>query len=272
VSDASKASDRLKSGLCQGVCREETELNRAITPASRYSFPLAPTQCIVDKMRHPTRTSLSRRQAQKQPRQQLDSELPLDVEIANRLIREIIALKLQPGSWLREQEIAERFGVSRSPVREALRHIAKQGFVEMHPWRGAQLVELSGETTVHVFDMLEALYGVVAKHAAQSMPDEQLPKLRSYLKLVDQVAKTGVTMQERVRLSFEIGRFIGKWGTTTKTYEVFTHVGNLAMWQHRFMQTEDVFARRSKGSSLCDGVRYRNARFGARRMGRARDR
>jgi GntR family transcriptional regulator, rspAB operon transcriptional repressor len=176
----------------------------------------------------------------------LGANLPLDVAIAHRLIREIIGLKLQPGSWLREQEIAERFGVSRSPVREALRHIAKQGFVEMHPWRGAQLVELSGETTVHVFDMLEAMYGVVAKHAAQSMPGDKLPKLRGYLKLVDQAAKPGVSMQERVGLSFEIGRYIGKWGTTAKTYEVFTHVGNLAMWQHRFMQTEDVFARRSK--------------------------
>lgn len=176
----------------------------------------------------------------------LTANLPLDVAIAHRLIREIIGLKLQPGSWLREQEIAERFGVSRSPVREALRHIAKQGFVEMHPWRGAQLVELSGETTAHVFDMLEAMYGVVAKHAAQSMPRDKLNKLRSYLKHVDQAAKPGVSMQERVGLSFEIGRYIGKWGTSAKTYEVFTHVGNLAMWQHRFMQTEDVFARRSK--------------------------
>jgi|JI6StandDraft_1071083.scaffolds.fasta_scaffold00185_18 GntR family transcriptional regulator, rspAB operon transcriptional repressor len=191
---------------------------------------------------------MPKRQAEPHPpdkRAQFDSNLPLDVEIANRLIREIIGLKLAPGSWLREQEIAARFGVSRSPVREALRHIAKQGFVEMHPWRGAQLVELSGETTVHVFDMLEALYGVVAKHAAQSMPAERLPKLHAYLKLAEQVAKPGVTMQERVRLSFEVGRYIGKWGTTAKTYEVFTHVGNLAMWQHRFMQTEDVFARRS---------------------------
>lgn len=174
------------------------------------------------------------------------AELPLDVEIAHRLIREIIALEHTPGSWLREQEIAKRFGVSRSPVREALRHINKQGFVEIHPWRGAQLVELSEETTVHVFDMLEALYGVVARHAAQSMPAEKILRLKDFEKVLEKVARPGVAMQERVSRSFEIGRYIGKWGTTAKTYEVFTHVGNLAMWQHRFMQTEDVFARRSK--------------------------
>lgn len=173
-------------------------------------------------------------------------ELPLDVVVAHRLIREIIALKHLPGSWLREQEIAERFNISRSPVREALRHIAKQGFLEMHPWRGAQIVELSEETTVHVFDMLEALYGVVARHAAQRMPAEKIEHLKDFHPRMEKVAKPGVTMQERVSLSFEVGRYIGKWGTTEKSYEVFTHVGNLAMWQHRFMQTEDVFARRSK--------------------------
>jgi DNA-binding GntR family transcriptional regulator len=191
---------------------------------------------------------MPKRQAEPHPpdkRAQFDSNLPLDVEIANRLIREIIGLKLAPGSWLREQEIAARFGVSRSPVREALRHIAKQGFVEMHPWRGAQLVELSGETTVHVFDMLEALYGVVAKHAAQSMPAERLPQVTCLSEARRTSREAGRDDAGTRALSFEVGRYIGKWGTTAKTYEVFTHVGNLAMWQHRFMQTEDVFARRS---------------------------
>jgi DNA-binding GntR family transcriptional regulator len=195
--------------------------------------------------------------------EQAKSELPLDVEIANRLVREIIALKHVPGAWLREQEIAERFNVSRSPVREALRHIAKQGFVQMHPWRGAQIVELSSETTAHVFDMLEALYGVVARHAAQSMPAEKLPELWRFLKRGEKVSKPGAPVQERVALSFEVGRYIGKWGTTAKTYEVFTHVGNLAMWQHRFMQTEDIFARRSM-EIHCVMVSAIEARDGAR--------
>lgn len=191
---------------------------------------------------------MTRRQGQARQtgsRQQPNTKLPLDVEIANRLIREIIALKHAPGTWLREQEIAERFAVSRSPVREALRHIAKQGFVQMHPWRGARILELSNETTAHILDMLEALYGVVARHAARSMPAEKIPQLRAFLARGSEVVAPGVSMEDRVALSFEIGRFIGKWGTTPKTYEVFTHVGNLAMWQHRFMRTADVFARRS---------------------------
>lgn len=171
--------------------------------------------------------------------------LPLDVEISHKLIREIIAQEHEPGAWLREQDIAERFGVSRSPVREALRHVAKAGFVQMHPWRGAQIVELSEETTHQIFDLLEVLYGVVARLAALHMPEERMAKLRDFLAVGDKIASPGRTRKERVAFSFEFGRYIGKWGSERKTYEVFTHVGNLAMWQHRFMETEDVFAMRS---------------------------
>lgn len=175
----------------------------------------------------------------------LDSDLPLDVQISHQLIREIIGMEHPPGSWLREQDIAERFGVSRSPVREALRHVAKAGFLQMHPWRGAQVVELSEETTRQIFDMLEALYGVVARLAAKSMPDDKIAKLKEMLARASVLAKPGHTRQQRTDFSFEFGRLIGKWGAEPTTYEMFTQVGNLAMWQHRFMQTEDEFARRS---------------------------
>lgn len=189
--------------------------------------------------------------------------MTLDVDIAHKLIREIIATEHLPGSWLREQDIAERFNVSRSPVRDALRHVAKAGFVVMHPWRGAQVVELSEETTRQIFDLLESLYGVVARLAAQTMPVEKMQRLQEYLVRGDVIAGPGHTRQDRVAFSFELGRYIGKWGCEPKTYEVFTHVGNLAMWQHRFMETEDVFARRSMEihhvlvSSICarDGAK-----------------
>ncbi|HPG05211.1 MAG TPA: hypothetical protein PLB34_19235, partial [Rhodoblastus sp.] len=60
-----------------------------------------------------TRNAMSRRRATPEPErtpEKLGQDLPLDVEIANRLIREIVALKYPAGAWLREQEIAERFG------------------------------------------------------------------------------------------------------------------------------------------------------------------
>lgn len=171
--------------------------------------------------------------------------MPLDVEISGRLIREIIELQHPPGTWLREQEIAERFKVSRSPVREALRHVAKAGFVEMHPWRGAQVVELSEETTRQILDMLEALYGVIARCAARTMPPERIETLAAMFEKGVYVGEPRHTREERVAFSFEIGRFIGRWGAEPKTREVFNHIASLARWQHRFMQTEDVFAQRS---------------------------
>lgn len=59
------------------------------------------------------------------------------------LKREILDLKLEPGKMLSESDICERFGVSRTPVRDALRLLQEQGFVETIPYRGTYVTLLS---------------------------------------------------------------------------------------------------------------------------------
>lgn len=68
--------------------------------------------------------------------------LPLDAAIANALLNDILDRRYPAGAWIREQDIADRFKVSRSPVREALRQVASLGFVVVRPWRGAQVIKL----------------------------------------------------------------------------------------------------------------------------------
>ena len=59
------------------------------------------------------------------------------------LKREMLDLKLEPGRMLSENEICERFGVSRTPVREAMRLLQEQGFVENVPYKGIRVTLLS---------------------------------------------------------------------------------------------------------------------------------
>ena len=59
------------------------------------------------------------------------------------LKREILDLKLEPGKLISENDICERFGVSRTPVRDALRLLQEQGFVETIPYRGTYVTLLS---------------------------------------------------------------------------------------------------------------------------------
>lgn len=177
--------------------------------------------------------------------QEPDSPLPLDVDVANRLIREIISEVHPPGSWLREQEIAERFQVSRSPVREALRHVAKAGFIAMHPWRGAQVIELTRAETSDVFDVLEAIYAIVARSAAQRISDDKFAILRRHLEEGEKLIQPGQTREDRVAWSFTLGRLIARWGASRTTHDMIVQAGNLAMWQHRFMQADDKHSARS---------------------------
>ena len=101
------------------------------------------------------------------------------VDKACQVIREAIRSGQYPGgSWIREVAVAERAAVSRTSVRQALNVLAAEGFVELHPNRGAMVIEWSSENLLQVFDlrvMLEA-YGceLAASHAsAQDVADLQ---------------------------------------------------------------------------------------------------
>jgi DNA-binding GntR family transcriptional regulator len=93
------------------------------------------------------------------------------VDKACQVIREAIRSGQYPGgSWIREVAVAERAAVSRTSVRQALNVLAAEGFVDLHPNRGAMVIEWSSENLLQVFDlrvMLEA-YGceLAASHAS----------------------------------------------------------------------------------------------------------
>ena len=79
--------------------------------------------------------------------------LPLRDVVFNTLRDEILYGKLKPGERLMEIAISERLGVSRTPVREAIRRLEQEGLVDMFPRRGAQV---SGVTEKRLADALEA--------------------------------------------------------------------------------------------------------------------
>jgi DNA-binding GntR family transcriptional regulator len=83
------------------------------------------------------------------------------------LHREILTGKRRPGARLREEEIAETFGVSRTPVREALRRLSSDGLVELVPHRGAEVVRWAVDDVEELFDLRCLLEGHAARRAAE---------------------------------------------------------------------------------------------------------
>ncbi len=97
----------------------------------------------------------------------------------DELRREIIAGRFQPGERLFEDQLAQELDVSRNPVREALQALAAEGFVELEPRRGARVADVSRRRAEELFEVREALEGLVARLAARRRTAEQLARLEA---------------------------------------------------------------------------------------------
>lgn len=88
------------------------------------------------------------------------------------LEEDIISGRLRPGQRLDEAGMAERFGVSRTPIREAFNQLAASGLVEIKPRRGAFVVLLGPRELIESFELMAELEAACGRLAAQRMSDE----------------------------------------------------------------------------------------------------
>jgi DNA-binding GntR family transcriptional regulator len=90
-------------------------------------------------------------------------------EIRQRLAEDIVHGRLAPGTPLEEIELARAFGVSRTPVREAIRQLEAEGFAHARPRRGAVVATISSERLQEMFVVMADLEALCAHHAATLM-------------------------------------------------------------------------------------------------------
>ena len=100
-------------------------------------------------------------------------------ELRRQLADDIITGRVAPGQRLDEHELAERFGVSRTPVREALRHLAAIGLAAPGPNRSMYAAAISPDTRTELFEVMAELEGVCARLAAQRMSVAERRQLES---------------------------------------------------------------------------------------------
>ena len=102
---------------------------------------------------------------------------PLRVAVRDEIRQRIIVGSLAQGERIFEDQLAQDLGVSRNPVREALQTLAREGFVEIEPRRGARVMVLSDTRATELFQVREPLEGLVAALAAERRTDAQLGDL-----------------------------------------------------------------------------------------------
>jgi len=91
----------------------------------------------------------------------------------------IVEGELAPGSRIPERVLCERYGVSRTPLREALKVLASEGLIELLPNRGARVVVLTAAGVEEMFEVMAALEGLAGELAAARVTEPDLAELRA---------------------------------------------------------------------------------------------
>ena len=105
--------------------------------------------------------------------------------IAERLHAAILANEFKPGDWLRQEQLAQQFGVSQTPVREALQDLVGEGVVERVPYRGIRVIEFTLTDLRDLYACRAFMEGIAARSAAQHITRQEIAELR---RIVDDMA------------------------------------------------------------------------------------
>jgi len=121
--------------------------------------------------------------------------------VAERLRQRIFDRDLAPGSWIDELKIAEAYGISRTPLREALKVLAAEGLVTMKVRRGAYVTEVSERDLSDVYYLLSLLESDAASVVANTATAAQIEELQA---LHSELEAAASPEQQDRELFFEI--------------------------------------------------------------------
>lgn len=134
----------------------------------------------------------------------MDEYKPLRDVVFENLREAILNAKLTPGQRLMEVQLAETLGVSRTPIREAIRKLELEGLVVMIPRKGAYVADMSIKDISEVLEIRGSLEGLAAYLASERMTDEDIKNLEKISKEItkekdiDEILKKDVEFHEYI--------------------------------------------------------------------------
>jgi DNA-binding GntR family transcriptional regulator len=103
----------------------------------------------------------------------------LHAQAIDRLRDMIVEGELAAGARIVENELTDRFGISRTPLREALKVLASEGLVELLPHRGARVTEVTAQEVGDLFELIAGIEGLAAEFATVRMSARDLDRLQT---------------------------------------------------------------------------------------------
>ncbi|GAB2900871.1 GntR family transcriptional regulator [Paralcaligenes sp. KSB-10] len=131
--------------------------------------------------------------------------LTVPEQIAAQIGDDVIKGRLEAGAPLNEQTLADKFQVSRGPVRDAIRILEREGMVTMYPRRGAVITNLTVEEVKEVFEIRAGLFEIVARKIAEHHTEDFMAMLEAGVQKLEELAALdddrGLFAQTSYRLS-----------------------------------------------------------------------
>ena len=123
----------------------------------------------------------------------LQNHKPLREIVYEELKRQIMVGEIPPGTRMMEVELADDMGVSRTPIREAIRKLEKEGLVSIEPRRGAYASEISIKDMVDVLEVREFLEGMAAGLASKRITEEEIEAIKHSIDAYRDAVESGAT-------------------------------------------------------------------------------
>lgn len=194
----------------------------------------------------------------------LDEYLPLRDVVFNALRDAIISGDLEPGERLMEIKLADKLGVSRTPIREAIRKLELEGLVVMTPRKGAEVAKISQKDLTDVLEVRRVLEMLAMELACDKITDEELTLLEKNLVDFSSCAKRGNATELS---SLDVG-FHDIIYQSTGNKRLIQILNNLReqMYRYRLVYIKE-FAKRenltSEHKALVDALRKRDKKKAA---------
>lgn len=185
---------------------------RALVGYGRMAgFDLRDEQPGLPRLRTSGRAD-SAKQTRKKPAKVRTRLLTLPEQIAEQLAQDIVSQALLPGQRLKELELAQQFGASRAPIREALRLLELRGLVQIESRRGVSVTQLSAAEVDDLYEIRASLLGLAARRVALTRNEQFLSAAKAILQRLKQhssLPSYGKYFEATYELSNLIGQAAG---------------------------------------------------------------
>lgn len=173
----------------------------------------------------------------------LHNHRPLREIVYEELKRQILMGEITPGTRMMEVELAEKMGVSRTPVREAIRKLEKEGLVAIEPRRGAYASDISIKDMLDVLEVRQDLEGMAAAMAARKVTEDEKKAFIKANTAYMEAVKSGDT-EEIIRCDEVFHKLIGDFSGNKTLNQLLSQVQELAL-RFRYLYYDD-FSRYEK--------------------------